>query len=78
MLLEQAGIGDRRGCRAGPARRERVGGVHPVSAQTGRRWPGLHGLAIANVIATALITPAGLHAAAARCWTPPCSRSAPR
>ncbi|MEZ5097904.1 MAG: EamA family transporter [Nocardioides sp.] len=33
-----------------------------LSAQTGRRWPGLHGLAIASVIATALITPAGLHA----------------
>jgi inner membrane transporter RhtA len=28
-----------------------------LSAQTGRRWPGLDGLALASVVATALLTP---------------------
>jgi inner membrane transporter RhtA len=31
-----------------------------LSAQTGRRWPGLDGLAVASVIATLLLTPAAL------------------
>ncbi|MFC6288354.1 DMT family transporter [Nocardioides sp. GCM10027113] len=29
-----------------------------LSAQTGRRWPGLDGLAVASVVATVLLTPA--------------------
>ena len=31
-----------------------------MSAQTGRRWPGLDGLALASVVATVLIAPAAL------------------
>lgn len=31
-----------------------------LSAQTGRRWPGLDGLAVASVVATLLMTPATL------------------
>ena len=31
-----------------------------LSAQTGRRWPGLDGLAVASVIATLLLTPGAL------------------
>ena len=31
-----------------------------LSAQTGRRWPGLDGLAVASVVATALLTPAAI------------------
>jgi inner membrane transporter RhtA len=31
-----------------------------LSAQTGRRWPGLDGLALASVIATILLTPAAV------------------
>ena len=31
-----------------------------LSAQTGRRWPGLDGLAVASVIATVLLTPAAI------------------
>ena len=31
-----------------------------LSAQTGRRWPGLDGLAMASVVATLLLTPATL------------------
>ncbi len=31
------------------------------SAQTGRRWPGVEGLAVASVVATLLLTPAALH-----------------
>lgn len=31
-----------------------------LSAQTGRRWPGLDGLALASVVATLLLTPAAL------------------
>lgn len=31
-----------------------------LSAQTGRRWPGLDGLAVASVIATLLLTPAAV------------------
>ena len=31
-----------------------------LSAQTGRRWPGLDGLAVASVVATLLLTPAVL------------------
>ena len=30
-----------------------------LSAQTGRRWPGLDGLAVASVVATLLLTPRG-------------------
>jgi len=33
-----------------------------LSAQTGRRWPGLDGLAIASVVATVLLTPFALGA----------------
>ncbi|GAA2152639.1 DMT family transporter [Nocardioides koreensis] len=32
-----------------------------LSAQTGRRWPGLDGLAVASVVATLLLTPVALH-----------------
>lgn len=32
-----------------------------LSAQTGRRWPGLDGLAVASVVATVLLTPLALH-----------------
>jgi len=28
-----------------------------LSAQTGRRWPGFDGLALASLVATALLTP---------------------
>jgi len=35
-----------------------------LSAQTGRRWPGLEGLAVASVVATLLLTPAALGSAA--------------
>ena len=48
-----------------------------LSAQTGRRWPGLDGLAVASVVATVLLTPArdrGL--GAALCSTRGCWRSA--
>lgn len=31
-----------------------------LSAQTGRRWPGLDGLAVASVVATLLLTPAAV------------------
>jgi inner membrane transporter RhtA len=31
-----------------------------LSAQTGRRWPGLDGLAVASVIATLLLTPGAI------------------
>ncbi len=31
-----------------------------LSAQTGRRWPGLDGLAVASVVATVLLTPAAV------------------
>jgi inner membrane transporter RhtA len=31
------------------------------SAQTGRRWPGLDGLALASVVATVLLTPFAIH-----------------
>jgi len=31
-----------------------------LSAQTGRRWPGFDGLALASVIATLLLTPAAI------------------
>ena len=31
-----------------------------LSAQTGRRWPGLDGLAVASVIATVMLTPAAI------------------
>ncbi|MGB0099414.1 MAG: EamA family transporter [Nocardioides sp.] len=31
-----------------------------LSAQTGRRWPGLDGLALASVVATVLLTPAAV------------------
>jgi inner membrane transporter RhtA len=34
-----------------------------LSAQTGRRWPGLDGLAVASVVATALLTLPALGAA---------------
>ena len=37
-----------------------------LSAQTGRRWPGLDGLAVASVVATLLLTPVGARARAAR------------
>ena len=36
-----------------------------LSAQTGRRWPGLDGLAVASVVATLLLTPLGARARAA-------------
>jgi inner membrane transporter RhtA len=32
-----------------------------LSAQTGRRWPGLGGLAMASVVATAILTPVAVH-----------------
>nr|WP_220481749.1 EamA family transporter [Nocardioides ginsengisegetis] len=32
-----------------------------LSAETGRRWPGLDGLAVASVVATLLLTPFALH-----------------
>ncbi|MGZ4450474.1 MAG: EamA family transporter [Nocardioides sp.] len=32
-----------------------------LSAETGRRWPGLDGLAVASVVATVLLTPVALH-----------------
>jgi inner membrane transporter RhtA len=32
-----------------------------LSAQTGRRWPGLDGLAVASVVATLLLTPFAVH-----------------
>ena len=32
-----------------------------LSAQTGRRWPGLDGLAVASVVAMLLLTPAAVH-----------------
>ncbi len=35
-----------------------------LSAQTGRRWPGLDGLAVASIVATLLLTPFGIHAGA--------------
>ncbi len=41
-----------------------------LSAQTGRRWPGLDGLAVASVIATLLLTPAAIAVGRRRpCWT---------
>ncbi|NPC95649.1 EamA family transporter [Nocardioides sp. zg-DK7169] len=36
------------------------GGYILMSAETGRRWPGLDGLAVASVVAAALITPLAL------------------
>ncbi|WP_246354803.1 EamA family transporter [Nocardioides ungokensis] len=37
-----------------------------LSAQTGRRWPGLDGLAVASVVATLLLTPLVLHVGTSR------------
>ena len=37
-----------------------------LSAQTGRRWPGLDGLAMASVVATLLLTPLVLHVGASQ------------
>ena len=49
-----------------------------LSAQTGRRWPGLDGLAIASVVATLLLTPAVAGPAATRLATRGSCCSAPR
>jgi len=37
-----------------------------MSAQTGRRWPGIEGLAVASVVATLLLSPVALHGGAGR------------
>ena len=48
-----------------------------LSARTGRRWPGLDGLAVASVVATLLLAPCRRsHAAATRCSTRRSSPSA--
>ena len=46
-----------------------------LSAQTGRRWPGLDGLAVASVIATLLLTPGAIAWVATRSSTRGSSRS---
>ncbi|WP_246210144.1 EamA family transporter [Nocardioides piscis] len=43
-----------------------------LSARTGRRWPGLDGLAIASAIATLLFTAPAAVSGVRACWTPAC------